>query len=288
MTFAGNHPRSIAPVNYRHAYHAGNHGDVLKHAVLHFILARLCEKPTPFFVLDTHAGIGAYDLGSVEAEKTGEWLDGIGRLVAVQPPALSEYLSLIAGMNAPGALRTYPGSPAIASAMMRPGDRLVLVERHPEDVDTLRGWAAGQEGVAVHERDGYEAIGAFLPPKEARGLVVVDPPYEATDEFDRMAGSIVAGCRRWRGGRWLIWYPVKDRAPVWRLQDALLAADLPEMLVAELLVAPADGMRLAGSGVILINPPFGIEDWLGAALPQIQTALAPQHGSHALRRLVRS
>jgi 23S rRNA (adenine2030-N6)-methyltransferase len=272
-------------MNYRHAYHAGNHGDVLKHAVLAEIIRRLHDKPTPAFALDTHAGIGLYDLGATEAEKTGEWRAGIGKVFDAAPGCLDAYLDIVRALNPGGALTRYPGSPAIAAARMRPGDRLALAELHPEDAEALRAWAHGKPGVAVHRRDGYESIRAFLPPPERRGLVIVDPPYEAIDEFELLAKAVITGCRRWPAGRWLIWHPVKDPAPVWRLQDALLGGGIGGFLMAELLVGPVDGVSLAGSGLILINPPFGLEAWLGQALPALQSVIAPQHGSHALRWL---
>jgi 23S rRNA (adenine2030-N6)-methyltransferase len=272
-------------MNYRHAYHAGNHGDVLKHAALVASIEKLHEKSTPIFMLDTHAGIGAYDLTGLEAGKTEEWRAGIGPLLSAKPPALANYCALIESFNRPGELRLYPGSPAIAAMMMRSGDRLVLSELHPEDAETLRRWAHHREAVAVHRRDAYEAIKAFLPPREGRGLIIVDPPYEVTDEYERLGKAITAGHRRWPGGRWMIWHPVKDRAPVWRLMDNLLAGGIERILSAELLIKPVDGVGLAGSGLIFINPPFGLESWLAEALPQIQSVLAPQHGSHALRWL---
>jgi len=272
-------------MNYRHAYHAGNHGDVLKHAVLAESIRRLREKPTPFFLLDTHAGIGLYDLTATEAEKTGEFRSGIEKILAAPPVGLEPYLDVVRAANPAGGLDFYPGSPAIAAAMLRPGDRLVLAELHPEDADTLRRWARGRAGVSVHLRDGYESIRAFLPPPERRGLVIVDPPFEATDEFQRLAAAIIAGHRRWPGGRWLIWHPIKDRTPVWKLHEALLAGGIAGFLSAELLVRPADGVALAGSGVILINPPFGLDQWLQENLPALKNALAPQHGSYALQRV---
>jgi 23S rRNA (adenine2030-N6)-methyltransferase len=272
-------------MNYRHAYHAGNHGDVLKHATLTAAIGLLHDKPAPLFLLDSHAGIGAYDLAGVEAGKTNEWQAGIGAAMAAGIPAIRPYLDIVRGLNPDGALRHYPGSPAIMATLLRPGDRLVLSELHPDDAETLRRWAHGRPGVAVHRRDAYEALKAFLPPKENRGLIVVDPPYEATDEFDRLAAAVVAGHRRWPGGRWLIWHPLKERTPVWRLEEALIAGGVGQILSAELLVRPVDGVSLAGSGLILVNPPYGLEPWLAEALPQIQAVLAPQHGSHALRWL---
>jgi 23S rRNA (adenine2030-N6)-methyltransferase len=258
---------------------------VLKHAVLTEILRRLHEKITPIFMLDTHAGIGTYDLGGIEAGKTGEWEEGIGALMAASPPALADYLALVRAMNPGGPIATYPGSPAIAAALMRPDDRLVLSELHPEDADALRRWAYRKPNVAVHQRDAYEALKAFLPPREGRGLVLVDPPYEKPDEFVRLAKAVVAAAKRWPVGRWMIWHPVKERAPVWQLEETLLAGGVGGILSVELMIRPVDGVSLAGSGVILVNPPFGLDAWLNDALPQLQAALAPQHGSHALRWL---
>ena len=272
-------------MNYRHAYHAGNHGDVLKHATLAAAIGLLHDKPAPLFLLDTHAGIGAYDLAGVEAGKTGEFEAGIGAALASDIPSIQPYLDIVRGLNPDGELRHYPGSPAIMAALLRPGDRLVLSELHPEDAEALRRWAHGNPGVAVHRRDAYEALKALLPPKENRGLIVVDPPYEAVDEFARLAEAVVAGHRRWPGGRWLIWHPVKERAPVWRLEEALIADGVGKMLSAELLVRPVDGRSLAGSGLILVNPPYGLEPWLAETLPWLVAALAPEHGSHALRWL---
>jgi 23S rRNA (adenine2030-N6)-methyltransferase len=205
--------------------------------------------------------------------------------MVTNPPLLEPYLALVRDLNPDGGLTHYPGSPAIAAALMRPQDRLVLCELHPEDAKVLRRWGRDMPGISVHQRDGYEALGAFLPPREGRGLVIVDPPYEATDEFERLADAIVSGHRRWPGGRWLIWHPVKDRAPVWKLEEALIVGGIASAISAELLVGPVDGMSLADSGVILINPPYGIETWLTAALAEMQAALAPQHGSHAVRWL---
>jgi len=272
-------------VNYRHAYHAGNHGDVLKHAVLIEIVRHLLDKPAPFFALDTHAGIGSYDLTAVESGKTGEWEEGIGKIFDSPNPALAPYLDIVRGLNADGSLRHYPGSPAILDAMKRPEDRLALCELHPADAAELRCWAKERSGVVVHARDGYEALKAFLPPGEGRGLAIIDPPYEAPDEFDRLAQAVLAGCKRWPAGRWLVWYPIKDRAPVWRFEGALLERGPADLLSAELLTGPEDGLNLVGSGVLLINPPYRIEDRLAPLLQAIQAGLAPEHGSHALRRL---
>lgn len=272
-------------MNYRHAYHAGNSADVLKHSVLAGILERLIEKPAPIFVLDTHAGTGLYDIAGAEADKTEEWRSGIGRLLAAPADEFRRYTDVVRIYNPNGGFTAYPGSPAIAAELLRPGDRLVLSELHPEDAQALRRWAGTRTGVAVHHRDGYETLGAFLPPREGRGLIVLDPPYESPDEFERVAQAAILGHHRWPGGRWLIWHPIKDRAPVWKLEETLIAAGIPKILTAELLTQPADGVHLAGSGVILINPPFEAGAWLERLLPALQGALAPRSGSHAVRWL---
>jgi 23S rRNA (adenine2030-N6)-methyltransferase len=245
----------------------------------------LREKPSRLFLLDTHAGIGGYDLGGVEAAKTGEWQSGIGPLIAADPKTLKPYLDIVRSFNAGGTLHHYPGSPEVAAALMRADDRLVLCELHPEDAAQLRTWARGKPGVAVHERDAYESLRAFLPPRENRGLILVDPAYEAADEYKRLAEAVVAGHRRWPSGRWLVWHPIKDRAPVWQLEEALIAGGVGKVLSAELLIQPVDGLSLAGSGLILINPIFGLEEWLAESLPELARILSPQHGSHALKWL---
>jgi 23S rRNA (adenine2030-N6)-methyltransferase len=188
-------------MNYRHAYHAGNFADVHKHAVLTLLLAHLCRKETPFHILDTHAGIGRYDLSGVEAGKTGEFEGGIARLLAgADHPLLADYLARVRAENEDGALRFYPGSPLIARASLRPDDRMTLVELHPEDAETLRALFKRDRQVTIREEDAYQALKACLPPKERRGLVLVDPPYEVKDEFQRMVKGMGEALRRWPTG----------------------------------------------------------------------------------------
>ena len=202
-------------MNYRHAYHAGNFADVVKHVVLSRIIEYLKRKDAPFRVIDTHAGIGLYDLSSDEAAKTGEWLDGIGRIAgkAFSPEAtalLAPYLDA-AGLNdGTGAIKSYPGSPLIARRLLRKQDRLFAIELHPEDAAELRQLFAGDIQTRVLELDGWLALGAQLPPKERRGLVLVDPPFEEPGEFDRMADALIKAHQRWPGGIYALWYPVKN------------------------------------------------------------------------------
>ncbi len=276
-------------MNYRHAYHAGNFADVMKHAVLALVLASLKRKETPFFALDTHAGIGAYDLASVAADKTGEYLGGIARVLAApDPPAeLVAYLDLVRAWNRDGTLRWYPGSPEVARTLMRPQDRLALVELHPEDVEDLRRRLGGDRRVGIHHMDGYTAAKGLLPPPERRGLVLMDPPFEARDELSRLVRALAGVARRWPTGIVLAWYPIKGRAAVEGFHAAVKAAGGRETLAAELLIHPDDDpFRLNGSGLLIVNPPWRLDEALAELLPWLARTLAPGRGGHRLERLI--
>jgi 23S rRNA (adenine2030-N6)-methyltransferase len=276
-------------MNYRHAFHAGNQADVVKHAVLAYLLDRLGNKPAPFFVLDTHAGIGRYDLDDDPAQRTGEALRGIRRLLAVPPalpdsakPYMAQLSAANSGMPLDGNLRIYPGSPALVRGMMRPGDRLVLAELHSEDVETLRRNFRHDDQVAIHHMDGWLALKAHLPPKERRGLVVIDPPFEAPDEYERMVAALALAHRRWTTGVYLLWYPIKDRAGVWRFHQMLEDTGIPKMLAAELSWADDDRSdRLNGSGLIIVNPPWQTDDAMEELLPALHRAMDATAGGTA-------
>jgi 23S rRNA (adenine2030-N6)-methyltransferase len=255
-------------LNYRHAYHAGNFADCMKHALLVWLLRAMARKPAGFMVLDTHAGLGSYDLTTGPAERTGEWREGIQKLQRMPEPELADYLGLVRELG------LYPGSPALIRAVLRPQDRLVCCELHPEDHAVLRRRYARDPQVAVHLRDGYEAIGAFLPPKERRGLVLIDPPYERPDEFARLTTALTTAQARFRGGVFAAWYPIKHRAPVRGLHIALRDSGLRHVVAAELcLREPLDPSRLNGCGLIVVNPPFGFEAAAESILPALLTAL---------------
>ena len=249
-------------MNYRHAYHAGNHIDVFKHAVLVMLLEHLRKKPKPFTVLDTHAGAGRYDLRSLEAGKTGEAADGIGRVIDRDLPAAAAYLDLVRRLN-PGGLATYPGSPAVIEAFLRDDDRLIACELHPEEAAKLRRAFRDDPRVAVHHRDGYEAIGAFVPFPSRRGLVFIDPPYEKDDRdaYPRLAARMNAGLKKWPGGIFAAWYPLKDRNGIAAVR-AGYAATNPPTLAAEFLREPIDGVAFAGGGMLIANPPYGLAERL--------------------------
>ncbi len=242
-------------MNYRHAFHAGNFADCVKHALLVWLLRAMARKDKPFMVLDTHAGIGAYDLEAAEAQRTGEAFGGIFRLLDAGDAALADYLGAVRGLG------LYPGSPAIAQALLRPGDRLVCCELHPEDFAVLRRRFARADNVAVHLRDGYEAMMALLPPPERRGLVLVDPPYEAPDEFARLVAALRAAHARFATGVFVAWYPIKHRAPVRAFHTAMQASGIRDVVAVEFLLRePLDAARLNGCGLLVVNPPWQFED----------------------------
>lgn len=253
-------------MNYRHAFHAGNFADCMKHALLISLLGLMTRKPSPLFVLDTHAGRGSYDLMG-EAERTGEWRQGIARLIP-PPPALGFYVGLAERLG------FYPGSPRFIRARLRPGDALACCELHPEDHAALKHLFRGEPAVAVHHRDGYEAIGALLPPVQRRGLVLIDPPYEQPGEFERVTQALVTGAARFGHGVYAAWYPIKHRSPVTEFHAALQATGLRDMVAAELwLRPPTDPDRLNGCGLVVRNPPFGFEAEAKAILVALRDVL---------------
>ena len=251
-------------MNYRHAFHAGNFADVFKHAAFALIIEYLKRKPAPFAVVDTHAGLGRYDLAAQEAEKTGEWREGIGRVLesASRPPGLEPLLKALAAANdgETSRPRWYPGSPRIARTLLRERDRLWCAELHPDDARALAREFRGDRQVVVRHMDGYEALRAWLPPPERRGIVLVDPPFEQRDEFRYLLKGLKDGHRRFETGIFVLWYPIKDRAPVEAFHQALGHSGLKRILVAELLLRPPDDPeRLNGCGLIVINPPWRLD-----------------------------
>lgn len=263
-------------MNYRHAFHVGNHADVLKHAALLFCLDALKRKPTPFAVLDTHAGRGLYDLASEEAERSPEWRDGVGRLWDwPEPPSLvKRYLDAIRSFNADGALRTYPGSPALITTALRPDDALAACELHPEEYAALRRSLPRVANVQLHARDGYEALGALLPPTQKRGLVVIDPPYEQPDELVTSAQAITRALKRFGHGSYLWWRPMKSESALNAADAEIHAHGARGTLRADLCTsAVTPEGKLVGSSIFLINPPYGIEEALREALPFLADAL---------------
>ncbi|HQZ13274.1 MAG TPA: 23S rRNA (adenine(2030)-N(6))-methyltransferase RlmJ [Devosia sp.] len=268
-------------MNYRHAFHAGNFADVAKHLIVTRIVEYLKLKDAAFRVIDTHAGIGRYDLTGDEAKRSPEWQEGIQKLFNKGLPdaakALAQpYLDVVHGENRKGnALVAYPGSPLLVRRLMRPQDRLSAIELHPKDAETLGGLFAGDIQVRVIELDGYLALGAHVPPKEKRGLVLVDPPFEEAGEFERMVEGLVKAHKRWPGGTYALWYPVKEPREVNAFIADLKATGIGKILRAELTIAaPAVPSRLYGTGMIIVNPPFVLEDELKVLLPALAKLLA--------------
>lgn len=269
-------------MNYRHAFHAGNFADVVKHLILVRILDYLKRKQAAFRVLDTHAGVGLYDLEGNEAERTGEWLEGIARLVQTGlPPAAAElakpYLDAVKVQNPDGQLRFYPGSPLITRSLLREQDRLFALELHPADAEALRENFAGDFQTRVTHLDGWAALGTHLPPKEKRGLVLIDPPFEEKGEFTRMVQGLVKGHRRWPGGIFAFWYPIKEPAEVETFVADLKSTGITKILRLELTIrAPSNPARLHGTGMIVVNPPYALEEEMRVLLPALAQLLADE------------
>jgi 23S rRNA (adenine2030-N6)-methyltransferase len=266
-------------MNYRHAFHAGNFADVFKHAMLARILTHLAVKDTPFRYLDTHAGVGLYNLAWDEARKTGE-ADGGVKAYRARPPAgplqelFAPYDKALAAAHASGP-DFYPGSPLVASALLRRKDRLSFAELHPEDARTLRKRMGHDRRATIQEMDGWTALKAWLPPPERRGVALVDPPFEEPDEFARMAAAAAEAHRRWATGTLALWYPVKDWRDAERFARAAAALAIPKTLRLELTVdAGGDARKLTGTGMIVINPPWRLKDEAALMLPWLARVLA--------------
>jgi 23S rRNA (adenine2030-N6)-methyltransferase len=275
-------------MNYRHAYHAGNFADVLKHAVLALVIEHLKGKPAAFRIIDTHAGIGLYDLGSEAARKTGEWRAGIRRVIDAELPAdvaaiLAPYLTVVRGVNGAGPLTRYPGSPLIARRMMRASDRIVVNELHPEDHAELAKLFARDAETKVLSLDGWTALKSLLPPKERRGVVLVDPAFEEQGELDRLVEGLGEAVGRFATGTFLLWYPIKDVQAVTAFRRKIAALELPKALAVELMIRGGDdALRLNGAGLILVNAPYTLEAKLKVLLPVLVRLLAQGEGARFL------
>jgi len=272
-------------MNYDHAYHAGNFADVVKHALVVRIVEYLKRKDKPFRVIDTHAGSGLYDLSGERAQKTGEWRTGIGRLVEAELPEparllLAPYLDCIADLNPGGGIKFYPGSPVLVRRLLRGRDRLTAIELHPDAAFELKNRFAGDFATRTIELDGWLALGAHVPPKEKRGFVLVDPPFEIDDEFGRILDGLRKAHQRWPGGIYAFWYPIKDRDEVERFRQDLAGLGIPRILDATLTIrAPLHYPRLDGTGMVIVNPPYVIEEELNVLLPVLSSVLAEDAGA---------
>lgn len=277
-------------MNYRHAYHAGNHADVLKHLVLSRLLALLAKKDAPYAYLDSHAGIGLYDLHGDQASRTGEWLEGIQRVwQADDVPALfDDYLGVIRALNPDGQLRYYPGSPEVARELSREQDRLQLNEKHPDDGRLLKANMRYDRRVAVHLGEGWYVPRALLPTAQKRAVLLIDPPFEQADELQRCAQALQESIARMRQAVVAIWYPIKDQRQLKRFYQDLQGTGAPKLLRVELLVHAADNadVGLNGSGLAIANPPWGLEDELRSVLPWLGQNLGQTQGGWKLDWLI--
>jgi 23S rRNA (adenine2030-N6)-methyltransferase len=274
-------------MNYRHAFHAGGFADVHKHSVLTRVLLYLRLKPAAFRVIDTHAGAGRYDLYGPEPSRGGEWHDGIERFWQARRRGplhefLAPYLDAVAALNPNGELRIYPGSPLIAKNLMRPQDRLVACEIEPGSAALLAAALRGDQRAKALVIDGWTAAGAYVPPKERRGLLLVDPPFEDAADFTQLSTVLSAAHRKWPTGIYLLWYPIKDRRAPDALARRLKKLGVPNILRCELTIgAPRTESALAGSGLIVVNPPFTLEPDLRALMPALCGILSPEAAATA-------
>ncbi|ALC11299.1 23S rRNA (adenine(2030)-N(6))-methyltransferase RlmJ [Sphingopyxis sp. 113P3] len=268
-------------MNYRHSFHAGNSADVVKHSLLIALVRALQHKPGALTLIDTHAGCGLYDLGGEDAQRTGEANQGVLRVFAEPSPFLEEYRATVGAVNAGAEPRYYPGSPRILAQLLRPQDFLILNEKHPEDAYALRGAMRGTSA-AVHQRDAYELWLAMLPPRTARGVVVVDPPYEQTDERARITATLASAHRKWAHGVTVIWYPLKDRETHRRWKQQLRKLGIPKFLVVEHWLYDSEQRDIYnGAGLFIVNPPYAFTQALPPLLEALRAALAPEgHRGH--------
>jgi len=282
-------------MNYRHAFHAGNFADVFKHAILIGLIDALKAKPTPFCYIDTHAGAGRYDLRDEEARKTGEFVDGVQRLLVAAnlPDSLRPYFDLLRAANAAdanGHLNVYPGSPLIASLSLRDSDRIALCEVQEAETAALKKLFADDKRVGVHQRDGYAALAGLVPPKERRGVVLIDPPFEAQEaEFRTIQSALANAYAHWPTGIYAIWYPIKLHRQVLRFQRWFAKQGIKKTLVAELMIDADDSpLRLNGCGMVIVNAPWQFDAWLARLLPDLERLLARSpRASHRLEWLTR-
>ncbi len=274
-------------MNYRHSYHAGNFADVVKHALQCMCLAYLRQKDKPFWVLDTHAGIGMYDLLGEQASKTGEWQQGIAKLLAVEniPVPLQQYVNAVRSLNSADELRWYPGSPWLTAQQLRSHDALTLCELHPIDSQLLRDNVSQFHSVGsvkvLPQTNGYGAIKALLPPPIKRGMVLIDPPFEQRDEFDTVVQALADGMRRWANGTYVVWYPIKDPLSVGEFHQQVAAIQSVEKLfAADVLVRSAlDRTKLNGCGMLFVNPPYGVTSQAAEVLAFLTPLLGQDRGA---------
>ncbi|MEC6833734.1 23S rRNA (adenine(2030)-N(6))-methyltransferase RlmJ [Photobacterium toruni] len=276
-------------LSYRHSFHAGNHADVVKHIVQSLILDALKQKDKPFVYHDTHSGVGRYDLQDERSEKTGEFKQGIARIWSRDdiPTEIATYIDAIKALNNSDELRYYPGSPKVARAQIRDQDRMVLTELHPSDFPLLLQEFRGDRQVKMYQEDAFARLKASLPPKERRGVVLIDPPYELKHEYQDVVKAIKQSYQRWATGTYAIWYPVVYRETIDNMLQGLKDLNIRNILQIELGVEPDTEERgMTASGMIVINPPWKLASQMEQILPWLQHAIAPNHGHYKIEWIV--
>lgn len=266
-------------LSYRHGFHVGNFADVFKHIILSLLVRAQLRKDKPFFYLDTHAGAGRYDLGSAMAQKNREFATGISRLWAMDdaPEAVRRYLDAVRALNATAELRFYPGSPRIVRHFFRPADRMALCELHSKELENLKEEFARDRQAVVHGLDGYQALKALLPPAERRGVVLVDPAFELKDERGRLLEGLAAAYKRFPTGSYAIWYPIQDRQTLEWFRRQLVRSGIRNVLAAELRIFDEElPLRMNGTGMVLINPPWRLDEELQTLGPWLWKTLSTE------------
>lgn len=263
-------------LSYQHGFHAGNFADVHKHFILSLIFAALNKKAKPWSYLETHGGAACYDFRSEQAQKTAEYRDGILKIwqQSETPEALAPYLNEVKALNGSGNLTLYPGSPQLAAQFAREGDKVAIMELHPGEYRQIKQHFSRNGQVAVHHRDGYEGVSALLPPKPNRGLVLIDPAYEVKAEYLQVAKYIKDAQQRWPNGSFAIWFPLLKAGQHQVMIDKIVASGIRRIFLSEFFAQPSDSARMFGSGMLLINPPWQLDQQIASVTPWLAQRLA--------------
>lgn len=275
-------------LSYLHSFHAGNFADVLKHLISSEILNYLTQKDKPFFYLDTHSGSGGYSLQHRESQKTLEFKNGIGKLWQIQDPIpeIETYLGLVNRFDKDGKHQLYPGSPWFAQQILRDYDRAALYDLHPREFETLKNNFAGDRRIKTHQSDGFHACISQLPPKEKRGYILMDPPYEVKQDYQTAADTLIKAHKKFATGTYALWYPVVDRYRIKQLHKELADSGIRNIQVFELGIQKDQEKGMTSSGMLIINPPWTLKAKMEKALPWLVQQLAPDTGRHQILQLV--
>lgn len=257
-------------LSYRHSFHAGNFADLVKHIVLVEILDHLIKKKSPFDYIDTHSGVGLYDLGAADSQKLQEYVDGIGKLDFKEFPELARYFQVIRSFNESDDINFYPGSPSIAKCFLRDQDKGWLFELHPKDHDLLHNNFSEARNIRVYQKDGFDGLKALIPPSSRRGVVLIDPSYEVKSDYDKVIDSVIKAHKKFSHGIYAIWYPVVDRQAIVKMERGLMKSGIRDIQRFELGISADSAQRgMTASGMFVINPPWTLFDKMSKLLPKI-------------------